>query len=64
MDYQILSPLLIFKNYLFLGDKRPKGPESRFIASNGLRRAHSSWALEGQYVQVACSVILSLAQWF
>ena len=53
MDYQIVSPLLIFKNYLFLGDKRSEGPESRLIVSNGLRRAHSSWALEGQYVQVA-----------
>uniref|UniRef100_A0A4W2ERB6 Interleukin-1 receptor accessory protein n=1 Tax=Bos indicus x Bos taurus TaxID=30522 RepID=A0A4W2ERB6_BOBOX len=30
-------------------DKRPEGPESRFIASNGLRRAHSSWALEGSF---------------
>ncbi|XP_015991819.1 interleukin-1 receptor accessory protein isoform X5 [Rousettus aegyptiacus] len=29
------------------GDKRPEGPASRIIASNGLRRAHSSWPLEG-----------------
>ncbi|XP_073929627.1 interleukin-1 receptor accessory protein isoform X3 [Castor canadensis] len=28
-------------------DKTPEEPESRVIASNGLRRAHSSWALEG-----------------
>lgn len=59
-----MSPLLIFKNYLFLGDKRPEGPASRIIASNGLRRAHSSWPLEGQYVKVAYSMIFYLAQWF
>lgn len=52
MDYQVCVPHIDFKNYLFLGVKRPEAPESRVFASNGLRREHSSWALEGQYVKV------------
>lgn len=53
MDKQIVFPFIDFINYLFLGDKRPEEPASRIISSNGLRRAHSSWPLEGQYMQVA-----------